>query len=155
LARKKKIGISATASASLFHRLRRAAANRIGNEGEGYKVLSRRWMADALALRASHGIAQARSKRTKILQSVWLRTRSRSQAFIHARGHVHEIDAARMLIRRRWKQTPERGSPWMPHRQTFASEMYRVNTKHQSTAGNVYSREYPLNATTATRITNL
>jgi len=143
-----------------IHRLRSTGSNRIGNEGEGYKV----------ALSTLDGDRPSASPRR--------RQASRKGAFEQALAYAPaaaslrhpiadfqaiqfmladmatEIDAARLLVRKAaWKQA--RGAL---HRGGFDGEAVCFGNGHarhaQSDAdsrGNGYSREYPSSACTATR----
>jgi butyryl-CoA dehydrogenase len=150
----KKLGINATACSELvFNDCAVPLANRIGNEGEGYKV--------ALSTLDGGRIGIA-SQATGIAQGAFEAALAYSQQRM-AFGHpisgfqaiqfmladmATEIDAARLLIRKAaWKQdTSERFSKDAAIAKLFASEMAtRVTHKAiQIHGGNGYSREYPV-----------
>jgi alkylation response protein AidB-like acyl-CoA dehydrogenase len=148
----KKLGISATACSELvFADCEVPAANRIGNEGEGYKV--------ALSTLDGGRIGIA-SQATGIAQGAFEAALKYSQgrmAFGHPIAQLQaiqfmladmatEIDAARLLIRKAaWKQdSGARFSMEAAVAKLFASEMAtRVTHKAiQIHGGNGYSREY-------------
>lgn len=150
----KKLGINATACAELsFVDCNVPISNRIGNEGEGYKVALSTLDAGRIGIAAqATGIAQG------ALDQSLLYARER-----HAFGHpiadfqaiqfmiadmATEIDAARLLVRKAaWKQdTGSRFSMDASIAKLFASEMAtRVTHKAiQIHGGNGYSREYPV-----------
>jgi butyryl-CoA dehydrogenase len=150
----KKLGISATACSELvFTDCEVPAANRIGAEGEGYKV--------ALATLDGGRIGIA-SQATGIAQGAFeasLKYAQERMAFGHAISQFQaiqfmladmatEIDAARLLIRKAaWKQdSGARFSQEAAVAKLFASEMAtRVTHKAiQIHGGNGYSREYPV-----------
>ena len=150
----KKLGISATACSELvFADCQVPAANRIGNEGEGYKV--------ALSTLDGGRIGIA-SQATGIAQGAFeaaLKYSQERMAFGHPIAQFQaiqfmladmatEIDAARLLIRKAaWKQdSGARFSMEAAVAKLFASEMAtRVTHKAiQIHGGNGYSREYPV-----------
>ena len=150
----KKLGISATACSELvFTDCAVPVANRIGNEGEGYKI--------ALSTLDGGRIGIA-AQATGIAQGAFEAALTYSQerlAFGHPISEFQaiqfmladmatEIDAARMLIRKAaWKQdTGARFSMDAAMAKLFASEMAtRVAHKAiQIHGGNGYSREYPV-----------
>lgn len=150
----KKLGISATACSELvFTDCEVPESNRIGNEGEGYKV--------ALSTLDGGRIGIA-SQATGIAQGAFEAALKYSQerlAFGHPIAQFQaiqfmladmatEIDAARLLIRKAaWKQdTGARFSQEAAMAKLFASEMAtRVAHKAiQILGGNGYSREYPV-----------
>jgi butyryl-CoA dehydrogenase len=148
----KKLGISATACSELvFADCEVPATNRIGNEGEGYKV--------ALSTLDGGRIGIA-SQATGIAQGAFeaaLKYSQERMAFGHPIAQFQaiqfmladmatEIDAARLLIRKAaWKQdSGARFSMEAAVAKLFASEMAtRVTHKAiQIHGGNGYSREY-------------
>jgi butyryl-CoA dehydrogenase len=150
----KKLGISATACSELvFADCEVPAANRIGNEGQGYKV--------ALSTLDGGRIGIA-SQATGIAQGAFeaaLKYSQERMAFGHPIAQFQaiqfmladmatEIDAARLLIRKAaWKQdSGARFSMEAAVAKLFASEMAtRVTHKAiQIHGGNGYSREYPV-----------
>jgi butyryl-CoA dehydrogenase len=150
----KKLGISATACCELvFNDCEVPVANRIGNEGEGYKV--------ALSTLDGGRIGIA-AQATGIAQGAFEAAQKYSQerlAFGHPISQFQtiqfmladmatEIDAARLLVRKAaWKQdTGARFSMDAAIAKLFASEMAtRVTHKAiQIHGGNGYSREYPV-----------
>ncbi|HEU0369518.1 MAG TPA: acyl-CoA dehydrogenase [Candidatus Acidoferrum sp.] len=150
----KKLGISATACCELvLTDCEVPESNRIGNEGEGYKV--------ALSTLDGGRIGIA-SQATGIAQGAFEAALKYSQerlAFGHPIAQFQaiqfmladmamEIDAARLLIRKAaWKQdTGARFSQDAAMAKLFASEMAtRVAHKAiQIHGGNGYSREYPV-----------
>jgi len=150
----KKLGIHATACVELsFVDCEVPAANRIGNEGDGYKI--------ALTTLDGGRIGIA-SQATGIAQGAFeaaLAYAKERQAFGHPIAEFQaiqfmladmatEIDAARLLARRAaWKQdTGQRFSMEAAIAKLFASEMAtRVTHKAiQIHGGNGYSREYPV-----------
>jgi butyryl-CoA dehydrogenase len=150
----KKLGISATACSELvFSDCEVPTANRIGNEGEGYKV--------ALSTLDGGRIGIA-SQATGIAQGAFeagLKYSQERMAFGHPISQFQaiqfmladmatEIDAARLLIRKAaWKQdSGARFSMEAAVAKLFASEMAtRVTHKAiQIHGGNGYSREYPV-----------
>ena len=150
----KKLGISATACSELvFTDCEVPEANRIGNEGEGYRV--------ALSTLDGGRIGIA-SQATGIAQGAFeasLKYAQERTAFGHPISQFQaiqfmladmatEIDAARLLIRKAaWKQdSGARFSQEAAVAKLFASEMAtRVTHKAiQIHGGNGYSREYPV-----------
>jgi butyryl-CoA dehydrogenase len=150
----KKLGISATACCELiFTDCEVPVANRIGNEGEGYKV--------ALSTLDGGRIGIA-AQATGIARGAFEAAQKYSQerlAFGHPISQFQaiqfmladmatEIDAARLLVRKAaWKQdTGARFSMDAAIAKLFASEMAtRVTHKAiQIHGGNGYSREYPV-----------
>ncbi len=150
----KKLGISATACCELiFTDCEVPAANRIGDEGEGYKV--------ALSTLDGGRIGIA-AQATGIAQGAFEAAQKYSQerlAFGHPISEFQaiqfmladmatELDAARLLVRKAaWKQdTGARFSMDAAIAKLFASEMAtRVTHKAiQIHGGNGYSREYPV-----------
>ncbi|HTW24988.1 MAG TPA: acyl-CoA dehydrogenase [Candidatus Baltobacteraceae bacterium] len=150
----KKMGIHATACVELsFTDCEVPAENRLGNEGDGYKI--------ALTTLDSGRIGIA-SQATGIAQGAFeaaLAYAKQRQAFGHPIAEFQaiqfmladmatEIDAARLLARRAaWKQdTGARFSMEAAVAKLFASEMAtRVAHKAiQIHGGNGYSREYPV-----------
>jgi butyryl-CoA dehydrogenase len=150
----KKLGIHATACVELsFSDCEVPAANRIGNEGDGYKI--------ALTTLDGGRIGIA-SQATGIAQGAFeaaLKYAQERQAFGHPIAEFQaiqfmladmatEIDAARLLARRAaWKQdSGARFSMEAAIAKLFASEMAtRVAHKAiQIHGGNGYSREYPV-----------
>ncbi len=150
----KKLGISATACSELvFSDCVVPAANRIGNEGEGYKVALSTLDGGRIGIAAqATGIAQGAFEAA-------LKYSQERLAFGHPISQFQtiqfmladmstEIDAARMLIRKAaWKQdTGARFTMDAAIAKLFASEMAtRVTHKAiQIHGGNGYSREYPV-----------
>lgn len=150
----KKLGISATACSELiFSDCDVPAANRIGNEGEGYKVALSTLDGGRIGIAAqATGIAQGAFEAA-------LKYSQERLAFGHPISQFQaiqfmladmatEIDAARLLIRKAaWKQdTAARFSMDAAMAKLFASEMAtRVAHKAiQIHGGNGYSREYPV-----------
>jgi butyryl-CoA dehydrogenase len=150
----KKLGISATACSELvFTDCEVPVANRIGNEGEGYKVALSTLDGGRIGIAAqATGIAQGAFEAALIYSKDRL-------AFGHPIAEFQaiqfmladmstEIDAARLLIRKAaWKQdTGARFSMDAAMAKLFASEMAtRVAHKAiQIHGGNGYSREYPV-----------
>ena len=150
----KKLGIHATACTELvFVDCEVPASNRIGNEGEGYKV--------ALSTLDGGRIGIA-SQATGIAQGAFeaaLKYAEERQAFGHPISDFQaiqfmladmatEIDAARLLLRRAaWKQdSGARFSMEASIAKLFSSEMAtRVTHKAiQIHGGNGYSSEYPV-----------
>ncbi len=150
----KKLGIHATACVELsFVDCEVPAANRVGNEGDGYKI--------ALSTLDGGRIGIA-SQATGIAQGAFeaaLAYAKERQAFGHPIAEFQaiqfmladmatEIDAARLLARRAaWKQDiGARFSMEAAMAKLFASEMAtRVTHKAiQIHGGNGYSREYPV-----------
>ncbi len=150
----KKLGISATACSELvFNDCVVPVANRIGNEGEGYKVALSTLDGGRIGIAAqATGIAQGAFEAA-------LKYSQERMAFGHPISQFQgiqfmladmstEIDAARMLIRKAaWKQdTGARFTMDAAIAKLFASEMAtRVTHKAiQIHGGNGYSREYPV-----------
>jgi alkylation response protein AidB-like acyl-CoA dehydrogenase len=150
----KKLGISATACSELvFSDCRVPAGNRIGNEGEGYKVALSTLDGGRIGIAAqATGIAQGAFEAA-------LKYSQERMAFGHPISQFQaiqfmladmatEIDAARLLIRKAaWKQdSGGRFSMEAAVAKLFASEMAtRVTHKAiQIHGGNGYSREYPV-----------
>ena len=150
----KKLGISATACSELvFSDCQVPAANRIGNEGEGYKVALSTLDGGRIGIGAqATGIAQGAFEAA-------LKYSQERMAFGHPISQFQaiqfmladmatEIDAARLLIRKAaWKQdSGARFSMEAAVAKLFASEMAtRVTHKAiQIHGGNGYSREYPV-----------
>jgi butyryl-CoA dehydrogenase len=150
----KKLGISATACCELvFTDCEVPASNRIGNEGEGYKVALSTLDGGRIGIAAQAvGIAQgAFEAAAKYAQErlAFGHPISQFQAiqFVLA-DMTTEIDAARLLVRKAaWKQdSGARFSMDAAIAKLFASEMAtRVAHKAiQIHGGNGYSREYPV-----------
>jgi alkylation response protein AidB-like acyl-CoA dehydrogenase len=150
----KKLGINATACCELiFTDCEVPAENRIGNEGEGYKVALSTLDGGRIGIAAqATGIAQAAFEAA-------LKYSQERLAFGHPISQFQaiqfmladmatEIDAARLLIRKAaWKQdTGARFTMDAAIAKLFASEMAtRVSHKAiQIHGGNGYSREYPV-----------
>jgi len=150
----KKLGINATACCELvFTDCEVPVTNRIGNEGEGYKVALSTLDGGRIGIAAqATGIAQC------AFEAALKYSRER-MAFGHPISQFQaiqfmladmatEIDAARLLIRKAaWKQdTGARFSMEAAIAKLFASEMStRVAHKAiQIYGGNGYSREYPV-----------
>ncbi|MFZ0213344.1 MAG: acyl-CoA dehydrogenase [Candidatus Acidiferrales bacterium] len=150
----KKLGINATACCELsFTDCEVPATNRIGEEGEGYKVALSTLDGGRIGIAAqATGIAQGAFEAS-------LAYAQERQAFGHAISDFQaiqfmladmatEIDAARLLVRKAaWKQ--DSGSRFTMEAsiaKLFASEMAtRVAHKAiQIHGGNGYSREYPV-----------
>jgi len=150
----KKLGINATACSELvFTDCEVPESNRIGNEGEGYKVALSTLDGGRIGIAAqAAGIAQGAFEAA-------LRWSQERMAFGHPIAQfqaiqfmladmVTEIDAARLLVRKAaWKQ--DSGSRFSLEAATaklFASEMAtRVAHKAiQIHGGYGYSREYPV-----------
>jgi butyryl-CoA dehydrogenase len=150
----KKLGIHATACVELsFVDCEVPAANRIGNEGDGYKIALTTLDGGRIGIASqATGIAQG------AFEAALAYARER-QAFGHPIAEFQaiqfmladmatEIDAARLLARRAaWKQ--DRGARFSMEAaiaKLFASEMAtRVTHKAiQIHGGNGYSREYPV-----------
>src|SRR3981189_3337016 len=149
----KKLGINATACSELvFTDCAVPVANRIGNEGEGYKVALSTLDGGRMGIAAqATGIAQGAFEAA-------LKYSQERMAFGHPISQFQaiqfiladmstEIDAARLLIRKAaWKyDTGARFSMEAAIAKLFASEMStRVTHKAiQIHGGNGYSREYP------------
>ena len=150
----KKLGINATACSELvFTDCEVPAANRIGNEGEGYKVALSTLDGGRIGIAAqATGIAQGAFEAALNYSKERLafgHPISQFQAiqFVLA-DMATEIDAARLVIRKAaWKQdTGARFSMDAATAKLFASEMAtRVTHKAiQIHGGNGYSREYPV-----------
>ena len=150
----KKLGITATACSELvFSDCEVPVTNRIGNEGEGYKVALSTLDGGRIGIAAqAAGIAQGAFEAA-------LKYSKERLAFGHPIAEFQtiqfmladistEIDAARLLIRKAaWKQdTGARFSMDAAMAKLFASEMAtRVTHKAiQIHGGNGYSREYPV-----------
>jgi alkylation response protein AidB-like acyl-CoA dehydrogenase len=150
----KKLGINATACCELiFTDCEVPVANRIGNEGEGYKVALSTLDGGRIGVGAQAvGIAQGAFEAA-------VKYSQERMAFGHAISQFQaiqfmladmatEIDAARLLIRKAaWKQdTGARFTMDAAIAKLFASEMStRVTHKAiQIHGGNGYSREYPV-----------
>jgi len=150
----KKLGISATACCELiFTDCEVPASNRIGNEGEGYKVALSTLDGGRIGIAAQAiGIAQGAFEAA-------LKYSQERLAFGHPISQFQaiqfmladmatEIDAARLLVRKAaWKQdTGARFTMDAAIAKLFASEMAtRVTHKAiQIHGGNGYSREYPV-----------
>ena len=150
----KKLGINATACSELvFTDCEVPVANRIGNEGEGYKIALSTLDGGRIGIAAqATGIAQGAFDAA-------LKYAKERLAFGHPIAEFQaiqfmladmstEIDAARLLIRKAaWKQdTGARFSMDAAMAKLFASEMAtRVAHKAiQIHGGNGYSREYPV-----------
>jgi butyryl-CoA dehydrogenase len=150
----KKLGINATACCELvFNDCEVPAANRIGNEGEGYKVALSTLDGGRIGIAAqATGIAQGAFEAAL----AWSKQRmafghpiSQFQAIQFMLADMStEIDAARLLIREAaWKQdSGARFSMDAAVAKLFASEMAtRVTHKAiQIHGGYGYSREYPV-----------
>jgi butyryl-CoA dehydrogenase len=149
-----KLGISATACSELvFADCEVPAANRIGNEGEGYKVALSTLDGGRIGIGAQAcGIAQGAFEAALGYSKERLafgHPISQFQAIQFMLADMStEIDAARLLIRKAaWKQdTGARFSMDAAIAKLFASEMAtRVTHKAiQIHGGNGYSREYPV-----------
>ncbi len=150
----KKLGIHATACTELvFNDCEVPTANRIGAEGEGYKVALSTLDGGRIGIAAqATGIAQGAFEAA-------LSYAQQRQAFGHPIADFQaiqfmladmatEIDAARLLVRRAaWKQdSGARFSMEASIAKLFASEMAtRVTHKAiQIHGGNGYSQEYPV-----------
>jgi butyryl-CoA dehydrogenase len=150
----KKLGISATACCELvFADCAVPAANRIGNEGEGYKVALSTLDGGRIGIAAqATGIAQGAFEAAQKYAQERLafgHPISQFQAIQFMLADMAtEIDAARLLVRKAaWKQdTGARFSMDAAIAKLFASEMAtRVTHKAiQIHGGNGYSREYPV-----------
>jgi butyryl-CoA dehydrogenase len=150
----KKLGINATACCELiFTDCEVPVANRIGNEGEGYKVALSTLDGGRIGIAAqATGIAQGAFEEAL----AWSQERtafghpiSQFQAIQFMLADIStEIDAARLLVRKAaWKQdTGARFSMEAAAAKLFASEMAtRVAHKAiQIHGGYGYSREYPV-----------
>jgi len=150
----KKLGISATACSELiFTDCAVPEANRIGNEGEGYKIAlstldGGRIGIAAQAVGIAQGAFEAALKYSKE-RLAFGRPLAEFQAIQFMLADMAtDIDAARLLIRKAaWKQdTGARFSQGAAIAKLFASEMAtRVAHKAiQIHGGNGYSREYPV-----------
>ncbi len=150
----KKLGINATACCELvFTDCEVPATNRIGNEGEGYKValstldggrIGVGAQATGIAQSAFEAALQYSQQRMAFGQPI-----SQFQAIQFMLADMAtEIDASRLLVRKAaWKQdTGARFSMYAAVAKLFASEMAtRVTHKAiQIHGGNGYSREYPV-----------
>jgi butyryl-CoA dehydrogenase len=150
----KKLGINATACCELvFTDCEVPATNRIGNEGEGYKIALSTLDGGRIGIAAqATGIAQGAfeaaltysQQRMAFGQPI-----SQFQALQFMLADMStEIDAARLLVRKAaWKQdTGARFTKEAAIAKLFASEMAtRVTHKAiQVHGGNGYSREYPV-----------
>jgi butyryl-CoA dehydrogenase len=150
----KKLGINATACCELvFSDCEVPQTNRIGNEGEGYKVALSTLDGGRIGIAAqATGIAQGAFEAA-------LAYSQQRMAFGHAISEFQaiqfmladmstEIDAARLLVRKAaWKHdTGARFTRDAAIAKLFASEMAtRVTHKAiQVHGGNGYSREYPV-----------
>jgi butyryl-CoA dehydrogenase len=150
----KKLGISATACSELvFTDCEVPAANRIANEGEGYKVALSTLDGGRIGIAAQAcGIAQGAFEAALAYSKQRLafgHPISQFQAIQFMLADMStEIDAARLLIRKAaWKQdTGGRFTLDAAIAKLFASEMAtRVTHKAmQIHGGNGYSREYPV-----------
>jgi butyryl-CoA dehydrogenase len=150
----KKLGISATACSELvFTDCEVPVGNRIGNEGEGYKVALSTLDGGRIGIAAQAcGIAQGAFEAALAYSKerfAFGHPISQFQAIQFMLADMStEIDAARMLIRKAaWKQdTGARFSMDAAMAKLFASEMAtRVTHKAiQIHGGNGYSREYPV-----------
>jgi butyryl-CoA dehydrogenase len=150
----KKLGISATACCELiFTDCEVPATNRIGNEGEGYKVALSTLDGGRIGIAAqATGIAQGAFEAAQKYAQERLafgHPISQFQAIQFMLADMAtEIDAARLLVRKAaWKQdTGARFSMDGAIAKLFASEMAtRVTHKAiQIHGGNGYSREYPV-----------
>jgi butyryl-CoA dehydrogenase len=150
----KKLGINATACCELvFTDCEVPASNRVGNEGEGYKVALSTLDGGRIGIAAqATGIAQGAFEAAL----AWSQQRmafghpiSQFQAIQFMLADMStEIDAARLLVRKAaWKQdTSARFSMDAAIAKLFASEMAtRVTHKAiQIHGGYGYSREYPV-----------
>jgi butyryl-CoA dehydrogenase len=150
----KKLGISATACSELvFTDCEVPTANRIGNEGEGYKVALSTLDGGRIGIAAQAvGIAQGAFEAALAYSKQRLafgHPISQFQAIQFMLADMStDLDAARLLVRRAaWKQdTGARFSMDAAMAKLFASEMAtRVTHKAiQIHGGNGYSREYPV-----------
>jgi butyryl-CoA dehydrogenase len=150
----KKLGINATACCELvFTECEVPLANRIGNEGEGYKVALSTLDGGRIGIGAqATGIAQGAFEAAL----TWSKQRmafghpiSQFQAIQFMLADMStEIDAARLLVRKAaWKQdTGARFTMEAAIAKLFASEMAtRVTHKAMQIHGGYgYSREYPV-----------
>jgi butyryl-CoA dehydrogenase len=150
----KKLGIHATACTELvFSDCEVPTANRVGNEGEGYKIALSTLDGGRIGIAAQAvGISQGAFEQA-------VSYAKQRQAFGHPISDFQaiqfmladmatEIDAARFLVRKAaWKQdTGARFSMDAAMAKLFASELStRVTHKSmQVHGGNGYSREYPV-----------
>src|SRR5215468_4837486 len=150
----KKLGISATACSELvFTDCEVPESNRIGNEGEGYKVALSTLDGGRIGIAAqATGIAQSAFEAALKYSGERLafgRPIAQFQAIQFMLADMAtELDAARLLIRKAaWKQdSGARFSQDAAMAKLFASEMStRVAHKAiQIHGGNGYSREYPV-----------
>ena len=150
----KKLGISATACSELvFTDCEVPAANRVGAEGEGYKVALSTLDGGRIGIAAQAvGIAQGAFEAARAYAQERLafgHPISQFQAIQFMLADMAtELDAARLLVRKAaWKQdTGARFSMDAAIAKLFASEMAtRVTHKAiQIHGGNGYSREYPV-----------
>jgi len=150
----KKLGISATACCELiFTDCEVPASNRIGNEGEGYKVALSTLDGGRIGIAAQAvGIAQGAFEAARTYSQERLafgHPISQFQAIQFMLADMAtDLDAARLLVRKAaWKQdTGARFSMDAAIAKLFASEMAtRVTHKAiQIHGGNGYSREYPV-----------
>lgn len=150
----KKLGINATACSELvFTDCEVPETNRIGNEGEGYKVALSTLDGGRIGIAAQAvGIAQGAfeaAARYSQERLAFGHPISQFQAIqFMVADMATEIDAARLLVRKAaWKQdTGTRFSLEAAAAKLFASEMAtRVTHKAiQVHGGNGYSREYPV-----------
>jgi butyryl-CoA dehydrogenase len=150
----KKLGISATACSELvFTDCQVPAANRISNEGEGYKVALSTLDGGRIGIASQAvGIAQGAFEaalRYSQERMAFGNPISQFQAIQFMLADMAtEIDAARLLVRKAaWKQdSGARFSLEASVAKLFASEMAtRVTHKAiQVHGGNGYSREYPV-----------
>jgi butyryl-CoA dehydrogenase len=150
----KKLGINATACSELvFTDCEVPVTNRVGNEGEGYKVALSTLDGGRIGIAAQAvGIAQGAFEAAlgySKQRMAFGRPISQFQAIQFMLADMStEIDAARLLIRKAaWKQdTGARFSMDAAIAKLFASEMAtRVTHKAiQIHGGNGYSREYPV-----------
>jgi len=150
----KKLGINATACSELvFTDCEVPAANRIGSEGEGYKVALSTLDGGRIGIAAqATGIAQGAFEAALGYSKERLafgHPISQFQAIQFMLADMAtELDAARLLIRKAaWRQdTGARFSMDAATAKLFASEMAtRVTHKAiQIHGGNGYSREYPV-----------
>jgi butyryl-CoA dehydrogenase len=150
----RKLGISATACSELvFTDCEVPESNRIGNEGEGYKVALSTLDGGRIGIAAqAAGIAQGAFEASLKYSQERLafgRPIAQFQAIQFMLADMAtEIDAARLLIRKAaWKQdTGARFSQDAAMAKLFASEM-ATRAAHKAIqihGGNGYSREYPV-----------
>ena len=150
----KKLGINATACCELiFTDCEVPVANRIGNEGEGYKVAlstldGGRIGVGAQAVGIAQGAFEAAVKYSQE-RMAFGHPISQFQAIQFMLADMStEIDAARLLVRKAaWKQdTGARFTMDAAIAKLFASEMSTRVTHRaiQIHGGNGYSREYPV-----------